>query len=150
LSVYFADTSAVAKRYLPEAGSAWVQSWIDPASGHLTVISALSTVEFISLLARRQREGNLSSADFNRLRSDFLFHVQRQYRVIALRQIVLVQAQRLVARHPLRTLDALQLASAVAAARALGAFPFFVSGDQKLLAVATAEGFSPDDPNTHS
>jgi predicted nucleic acid-binding protein len=45
LSVYFADTSAVAKRYLPEVGSTWVQSWIDPASGHVTIISALSIAE---------------------------------------------------------------------------------------------------------
>jgi predicted nucleic acid-binding protein len=123
LSVYFADTSAIAKRYLPEVGSGWVQSWIDPASEHVTIISALATVEFVSLLARRQREGNASQADFNRLRQDFLFHARHQYRVIAPRQGVLVQARRLVAKHPLRTLDALQLASALAAAGAIGAFP---------------------------
>jgi predicted nucleic acid-binding protein len=81
-------------------------------------------VEFVALLARRQREGNVSAADFNQLRLDFLFHVRQQYRVIALRQDVLGRAQLLVVQHPLRTLDALQLATAHIAANALGTFPF--------------------------
>lgn len=149
MSVYFADTSAFAKRYLPETGSAWVQNWIDPASGHVTIISALGMVEFVSLLARRQREGNVAPADFNRLRQDFLFHVRHQYRAIAVRQSVLTLAQQLIIRHPLRTLDALQLTSALIAARTIGSFPIFVSGDQKLLAVAALEGFPTDDPNAH-
>lgn len=149
MSVYFADTSALAKRYIPEVGSAWVQSWIEPASGHITMISALATVEFIALLARRQREGNVSATEFNRLRLDFLFHVQQQYRVIALGREVLGRAQQLVAQHPLRTLDAVQLASAHVAAIALGMFPVFVTADQRLLTVAASEGFPTDDPNAH-
>jgi predicted nucleic acid-binding protein len=149
LTVYFADTSALAKRYIPEIGSAWVQSWINPASGHVTIISALSLVEFLSLLSRRQREGNVSTADFTRLRLDFLFHARRQYRIIALRQDVLRQAQQLVIKHPLRTLDALQLASAQAAANALKIPPVFVTADRRLWAVAVSEGFPADDPNAH-
>lgn len=150
MSVFFADTSALAKRYVPEDGSAWVQSWIEPASGHVTIISALSTVEFIALLARRQREGSVSATDFDRLRRDFMFHVRRQYQVIVLGPDVLGQAQQLVAKHPLRTLDAIQLATAHAAARAIGAFPVFVTADQRLLAVAATEGFPTDDPNAHA
>jgi predicted nucleic acid-binding protein len=149
LSIYFVDTSALAKRYVSEPGSAWVQSWIDPASGHLTIISALSTVEFIALLARRQREGNLSQNDFRLLRSNFLLHVRQQYRVIALRRDVLESARQLVAKHPLRTLDALQLAAAQVATSAMGTAPIFVTADQKLLAIAAAEGFPTDHPNAH-
>ncbi len=149
MTIYFADTSAIAKRYLPETGAAWVQSWIDPKTGNLTVISALGTVEFISLLARRQREGNIAANDFNKLRRDFLFHVYREYRVIALSANVIFQARRLVANHPLRALDALQLASAMATAQTIGSVPLFVSADQRLLAIARAEGFTTDDPNAH-
>jgi hypothetical protein len=101
LSVYFADTSAFAKRYLPEVGAAWVQSWIDPVAGHLTFISALSTVEFVALLARRQREGSVAASDFNRLRNDFLIHARNQYRVIALNQTIINQARQLVTTYPL-------------------------------------------------
>jgi hypothetical protein len=30
---YFADTSALAKRYISETGSAWVRGLLDPAAG---------------------------------------------------------------------------------------------------------------------
>ena len=94
MSIYFADTSALAKRYIPETGSGWVQSWI---GGHSIIISALTTVEFVSLLARRQREGSVSVAQFDQLRLDFLFHVRTQYHVIALQHDVLGEARRLLA-----------------------------------------------------
>lgn len=149
MSIYFADTSAFAKRYIPEVGSTWVQSWIEAKAGHLIVISGLSTVEFVSLLARRHREGTVSLADFNRLRNDFLFHASRQYRVMALTPNLLAEARQLIAKHPLRALDAIQLASALASAKAIGIPPIFVSADQKLLTIAAAEGFTTDDPNLH-
>jgi uncharacterized protein len=72
LSIYFADTSALAKRYIPETGSRWVQGWISPAAGHRTLIAEITIVEFISLLARRQRETTVSSADFSKIQKDFL------------------------------------------------------------------------------
>lgn len=118
MSIYFADTSAFAKRYIPEIGSAWVQGWIDPKAGNLIVISALGTVEFISLLARRNREGTVSVDHFNKLKSDFLFHAVRQYRVMAMTPRLLAEARELINRHPLRALDAIQLASAMAVAHA--------------------------------
>jgi uncharacterized protein len=149
LSVYFGDTSAVAKRYLPEIGSAWVQSWIDPQAGNLTILSELATIEFVSLLTRRQRENSISTGDFTRLYNDFFLHVSQQYRVIDLNKSIFAQARQLVIKHPLRTLDAIQLASALAAANAIGVPIIFISADQKLLAAAASEGFSVDDPNAH-
>ena len=149
MSVYFADTSAFAKRYIPEVGSLWVQSWIEAKAGHLIVISGLSIVEFVSLLARRHREGTVSLNDFNKLQNDFLFHAARQYRVMAVTPNLLAEARQLLIKHPLRALDAVQLASALAAAKALATKPIFISADQKLLAVAALEGFRTDDPNLH-
>ena len=57
MSVYFVDTSALAKRYLVEAGSAWVESWIAPSEGNAIVVSEIVIAEMRSLLARRVREG---------------------------------------------------------------------------------------------
>lgn len=111
MSLYFADTSAFAKRYLPEILSAWVRAWIDPSAGNTGLISAIGTVEWVSLLARRQREGNVSAADFVRLKNDFLIHAHRDYRVIALNPDVLALARRLVEQYPLRTLDAVPLSA---------------------------------------
>ncbi len=150
MSIYFADTSAFAKRYLPESGSAWVESWINPESGHYIILSALGTVEFLSLLSRRQREGDVSIESFFKLRDDFLTHVQHQYRVIALTAEVIDEAQKQVTSHPLRALDALQLASAIMAAKILAENPIFVSADTKLLAVASLIGFTTDNPNLHT
>ena len=33
MSVYFADISALARRYVSEVGSAWLQSILDPVTG---------------------------------------------------------------------------------------------------------------------
>lgn len=110
----------------------------------------MGTVEFISLIARREREGSVSAIDFKKLREDFLIHAARQYRVIALSPSVINQARQLVAKHPLRALDAIQLACALAAAKSIRLPLIFVSADQKLLNAAAAEGFSTDNPNAHS
>ncbi|MEZ4672161.1 MAG: type II toxin-antitoxin system VapC family toxin [Anaerolineae bacterium] len=51
MTTYFVDTSALAKRYFSEAGSTWVQSWIEPAAGNTIVIAELALVEMRSVLA---------------------------------------------------------------------------------------------------
>lgn len=150
MTLLFVDTSALAKRYVPEVGSAWVRGWIDPSQGNIILISEVTIVELVSALARRQREGTVSSADFIRLRNDFLLHADREYLVVNLHGGVVLQASQLVAAHPLLTLDALQLACALAAGRDLGAIPTFVSADRNLLTVAAAHGFpTDDDPHAH-
>ncbi len=52
MSAFFTDTSALAKRYIPEIGSAWVASWIEPVEGNLIIISELAFVEQVAVLAR--------------------------------------------------------------------------------------------------
>ena len=43
MSAFFVDTSALAKRYLAETGSAWVRSWILPRTGNVTIITRLAS-----------------------------------------------------------------------------------------------------------
>ncbi len=62
-----------------------------------------------------------------------------RYSLIAARGAILAHAARLVARHPLRGYDAVQLASALAVARADPAARF-VSFDATLNGAAAAEG----------
>lgn len=149
MSVYFVDTSALAKRYIAEVGSAWMRSLAHPIAGHTIVISRLTTVEFVSALARRQRENSITTADFVMLRGAFIKHTERHYRVINLHKAVLAEARDLVVRYPLRALDAVQLACALTAARGLSVYPIFLSADPRLLTAVTTEGFTVDDPNTH-
>ena len=149
MTAYFVDTSSVAKRYVPEVGSAWVLTWILPQAGHVTVISELATVEIFSSLARRQREKTLQPANATALQNIFMLHTEKEYLVVPVDANILAQARQLVTKHPLRTLDAIQLSCAVHAVNLLGSPMIFISGDKNLLAAAVAEGFQTDDPNMH-
>lgn len=149
MSVYYVDTSALAKRYVPEVGSQWVLSWILPSNNNVIVMAELASLEIFSLLNRRVRENTLSAANADVLKSNFLLHVEHQYSVIPLTSTILIEARELIDSHPLRTLDALQLACALHAASILGVSMTFISADDDLLEAAHAEGFVTDNPNHH-
>jgi len=67
-----------------------------------------------------------------------------------LEKAILDQARLLITRYPLRSLDAIQLASAIEAANLLREAITFVSGDNNLLNAAASEGFLTDNPNLHT
>ena len=140
------DTSAVVKRYVSEAGSAWVTSLAAPETGNVLVISRLATVEVCSVLARLQRSNKLPSSDSTRLRIDFLSHVDTQYLTITVDDDTLLRARDLVPKYPLRTLDAIQLACALEATTALDEALTFLCSDNDLLNAAAGEGFTIDNP----
>jgi hypothetical protein len=54
MDVYFCDASGIAKRYLQETGTAWVQSLADPAAGNRIYLARITGVEVISAVTRRQ------------------------------------------------------------------------------------------------
>jgi uncharacterized protein len=109
----------------------------------------LTTVELLSLLARKHREGLLSAAGIMQVQNTFLSHVRDEYLVVLLETAVVVQARTLVSQYALRTLDAIQLASALQARQLLAEPMIFISADRNLLAASAGEGFSTDDPNAH-
>lgn len=149
MSALFVDTSALAKRYVNETGSAWVKVVTRPAVSNVVIICDVTTVELSSLLARRVRASTLTRSSAVRLRNIFLWHVEREYLIVVFDSSVQGRARTLVDRYPLRALDAIQLASAQEAMVNLGDPIIFVSSDQNLLAAATAEGFLTDDPLAH-
>lgn len=149
MSLLFADTSAIAKRYINEIGSAWVEQWIEPAAGNIIIIARIAPVEMFSLLARREREGSITPGARVGLGNDFLIHVRNEYLTVPLDDRVLDEARELTSRYPLRALDAIQLASALAATKTLNTAPTFISADRNLLAAASAEGLNTDDPRAH-
>lgn len=149
MSLLFVDTSGLAKRYLSEVGSSWVRALLAPVAGNVVVVSALAQVEMVSLLARRVRENDLTAADAAALEGTFMLQVAAEYLIIALRDDVLADARILVKAHPLRALDALQLASARVAQARLGEAITVISGDRALLSAAAAEGLLVDDPAAH-
>ena len=150
MTAIFADSSAIAKRYLTmELGSGWIKGLTRRATGNLIIISELGIVELFSVLARRQREKSLILKDSQRIGRTFLVHVRNEYAVVALDTKSLNQARRLLSQYKLRTLDSIQLASAIRARIVFNVPIMFISSDNDLLLAASSEGFNTDNPLNH-
>lgn len=87
------------------------------------------------------------------MRDDFLARGRRHYRIVPITNAPFDRVRRLLELHPLRTYDALHLASAIAVNEQLmaaGRQPLtFLTADNRLLAAAVAEGLIVDNPNEH-
>ena len=153
MSAYFLDSSALVKRYVAETGTLWVQALVAPSTRHKLLITRITWVEVLSALARRQRDGSLSSAQVDGSVRSFRYDLGTQYQVIEFSRELAETAGQLVRKHPLRAYDAVQLASALRVQLDLvqaQAPPLtFICADDHLLAVAQAEGLRTDNPNQH-
>ena len=122
---------------------------IRPSSLPIVVICDATLVEMFSLLDWRRKMGSLTSTMVTFVQTNFLSHVTNRYLVEPVDTDIFVQARGLVTKHSLRTLDAVQLSSAINAANSLGEIITFISADANLLTAAQAEGFIIDNPNNH-
>jgi predicted nucleic acid-binding protein len=134
---YFLDTSALAKLYHHEAGSRLVEAW---AADDTTLlwISDLARAELHSALIRKVREGELTEEALHGVLECFRVDLLHRFYIMPLTAMVLERAINLLLgygkRYPLRTLDALQLASAQAVH---GERLTFVTADSKLFTIAS-------------
>lgn len=144
----YVDTSAIAKRYITETGSSWVQQLVESSE---VVISTLVSVELSATAARLVREGVFSLRDQRQMVQSFA-RDSRSFLVVALDERVITVASRLItaapAHIPLRSLDALHLATAMTTTPPSTAGTF-VSADRRLLAAASWLGFDVDNPENH-
>jgi len=147
--VYFMDTSALGKRYMAEIGSAWIISLTLPVVSNRIVISDITEVEVFSAILRKLRAAQISAADAAQRQTDFILDLDLQYLTIPVNGSVRKQARGLIAKYPLRALDAIQLASAIEAVQQLAVGLIFVSADNALLNAAVAEGLLVDNPLLH-
>ncbi len=148
--IYYFDTSALIKRYLNETGSSWIRD-LTQTTEHLFIASRLAAVEINSAFARRLREATVTQVEYADHLSAFDEDCRVLYHLIEPTLETLDLARDLVAKHPLRTLDALQLASAILANRVfirlnLSALAF-LSADDRLLQIARQEGLTTENPN---
>jgi predicted nucleic acid-binding protein len=157
--IVFLDTNAVAKRYVPEPGSAWIQGLCDPSRGHYLFIAQITLVEFSSVIYKKTTSGvplpRLKTAHADKITALFKRQIRRKaYHEVRLTRAILQRATQLIRSHPgLRSLDAIQLASALivrdnALARGIS-LPLFVTADMKLLRIAAAEGLPTENPEIH-
>jgi uncharacterized protein len=146
---YFIDTSALVKYYHAEDGTQEVTRLLEePAARHY--ISRLSLVETISAFAVKCRMRHIDEREFDALRRRFYHDIsQGRFRMLPVTAARYHDATELIARHVprrLRTLDALQLAVALALAHR-GMIDRFVCADQLLCEAAMAEGLMVINPS---
>lgn len=132
---YF-DASVLVKRYVHEAGSANVRRLI---SSDTPATSRLSEIEVTSALARRAREGTISTAERDRAIAAIGTDLSTML-VIELTAEVSARARILLQRHPLRAGDAIQLASCLYLQDEFGHKIPYVASDDRLIQAARAEG----------
>ncbi|MBI2820586.1 MAG: type II toxin-antitoxin system VapC family toxin [Acidobacteria bacterium] len=104
---YF-DTSIVVKRYVSEPDSQQVRALL---RRHDFLSSAITPLEALSALSRRQQQGDLSEKDFTaalrRMDND-----RKRWELVEIGATVLDRAEEIVQRGtPLRSLDAIHVAS---------------------------------------
>ena len=128
----FLDTSALAKRYVAEPGSTRVIKVCQQADS--LAVCVLCLPELISTLTRLVREKKIIKADYRKLKS----HVMKDLADIDICQLtpdVLASGVSLLETNPLRVMDALHVACAVAVET-----DRFVSADHRQLAAARKVG----------
>ena len=124
------------KRYVEEAGSPAVRRW---ASSGRAATARLSLVEFASAVARRARSGEYTRAEASGLLRDLEADADGML-LVELDSDVDELARALVADHPLRAGDAVQLASCLTLRRTTEEPVEFVGFDARLNAAARAAG----------
>lgn len=128
---YF-DTSVLVKRYIKEEGSTVARRLLQR---YRLLSSAITSVEVLSALSRRRTGGELTPRDFLAIRSRL--HKDRSYwELVEVGAIILSQAEDLVQKTGLRTLDAVHVASALSFQAASGLTIPFVTADIKQRAAA--------------
>ena len=134
----YCDSSALVKRYVREPGR---QRLLGLLRDRSCVSSALTPVELRSALRRRGQEGTF---DVDRLPGllDRLAVDRSHWTLVAVGPEVLTAAEALVATHPLRTLDAIHVASAQLFFARMPAPPLFLSADRRQTDVAGVVGLT--------
>lgn len=136
MSLIYVDTSVLAKRYLVSPQSDAVEAMLEESANRF-VVSSLCALELESMVARRSREASGKGRDRHRarlridddLRSGF-------FDIVPLDTSVLIAARLCIAEGvPLATLDALHLATALAAGAQV-----LATDDKQLARAARAAG----------
>jgi uncharacterized protein len=150
--VLYADTSALIKYYLQEAGTDAVQKKIKEESsrGAGVFISDLGYAEILAAFSRRLREKLLRQDEADALTVRFEGDWESTVNRVELSTAVLAYVPGLLKKHPLRGADVVHLASALwlrDASRLGRAGMFeFTATDKQLRGAAIAESLAVFDP----
>ena len=148
---FFCDSSSIAKRYVDEAGSDFVDNLVDLSNGNIILLARITRVEVAAAIARRSKGGSINKADADNALAAFQHDLTNNYFTVEITPILLSVAMTIAAKYALRGYDAVQLAAAFEANDELVANGLpsltFVSADTELNTAAHAEGLMFEDPN---
>lgn len=137
--MHFWDSSALIPLFVAEPVSQDARALFARDS---SIAAAWTTpLECVSALSRRRRERTLSEPDFVKAMA-FLRGFAMSWHRVEPSADLLQAAERIILAHPVRSADAIQLASAVVASGSEAAPLKFVSFDARLRNVAIAEGLT--------
>lgn len=135
--ILYLDSSALAKRYLAEAGSVDVERLIGEAE--LVATSIITRAEISAALARARRQQLLDADTAAQVRDFFTAHWDSLVR-LSLIESTVERADTLAWELDLRGYDAVHLAAAVQWNDAMGEAPLLATYDRELWRAAQAVG----------
>ena len=130
----FADSSALAKRYIADEQSDQLDEVLQRATS--LAVSVLCLPEIISALCRRRRERFITRTQYAAAKT-FLESDLADTAIVQIVHDVLLRSAILLEAHPLRASDAIQIASALA-----WRADAFVSADLRQCAAAKTAGLN--------
>jgi predicted nucleic acid-binding protein len=150
---FYLDASALAKRYLPETGSAEVDVIVDTVPANRMYLLNVGAGEVISILVRKRNSGAISVADFGQAMVSIDAEILGAPDItkVPVGNRLAVSSFPLIVAHSINSADALILKSALAIAQRLrraGDDLVLAASDQRLLRAAQAEGLLTFNPET--
>jgi len=150
MGVYYLDSSAVVKLYIPEAGSGLVTALVTARSGEVwenrIVFAKIGIVEVTAAIAKRRRMRDITLEEQKLFVQSFLGDCARRFALLKADDSIIRSAVDLTQRHPLRGYDAVHLSTALTLNHSLLSAHLppltFVSADQIQCQAAEAEGLS--------
>lgn len=139
MNVFF-DTSALIKRYIDEPGTSLIENIFRESDS--IFVSAISEIEAHSTFKRLLVEKAVSPSDYLVLKEEFGMDF-RHFNVIPMDDPVIENAKKMIENHRLKTLDSIQLGSALSLIDEIDAF---ICSDEKLIRAAKKEGFETVNP----
>ena len=148
---FFLDASALAKRYVPERGSALVHAIVENVPGDRLRFLNIGNGEIVSILVRKRNAGVISDAYFGQALVNLVSDIVRATDItkVSVTSRLVTASFPLIVAHSINSTDALILRSALAIARRLrraGDDLVLVASDQRLLRAAQAENLTTFDP----
>jgi predicted nucleic acid-binding protein len=147
------DGSALAKRYVPEAGSVLMDFILDNVPEDRLYLLNIGFAEVVSVLVRKKNSGTITDGQFGQALLEFEKEIIQSLgkHLLSFDNLVAIDALALIIKHSINATDGVLLRVAMDVAQHLRAFGddlVLVSSDKRLLHSAQAEGLSTFNPES--